>query len=88
MRSLAAILFLLSCLPSFGFADPATECDGSNQLEIGSCVADTLQRVDATVDIYLGFTSNSWTMAMPMAFNEPSKNSTQQQIEKRPVAGM
>ncbi|MFT6075700.1 MAG: hypothetical protein ACJAZ1_002630 [Yoonia sp.] len=59
MKSLAATLFLLSCLPSIVFADPATECGGNSQLEIGSCVADTLQRVDATVGIYLGFAVSS-----------------------------
>ena len=59
MRNLAACLFLFSCLPSIVSADPATECGGSSQVEIGSCVADTLERVDATVDIYLGFAMNS-----------------------------
>jgi uncharacterized protein YecT (DUF1311 family) len=59
MRNLAACLFLFSCLPSIVFADPATECGGSSQVETGSCVADTLERVDATVDIYLGFAMNS-----------------------------
>lgn len=59
MRSLAASLFLLTCLPSIVFSDPATECGGSSQVEIGSCVADTLQRVDATIDIYLGFAMSS-----------------------------
>jgi uncharacterized protein YecT (DUF1311 family) len=59
MRVLAATLFLLTCLPSIVLADPATECGGGSQIEIGSCVADTLQRVDATVDIYLGFAVRS-----------------------------
>ncbi|WP_299757452.1 lysozyme inhibitor LprI family protein [uncultured Boseongicola sp.] len=59
MRSLAATLFLFTCLPSIVFADPATECGGSSQVEIGACVADTLQRVDATVDIYLDFAMRS-----------------------------
>ena len=59
MKNLAATLFISSCLPSIAFADPATECGGSSQLEIGSCIADTLQRVDATVDIYLGFAMRS-----------------------------
>jgi len=51
MRNLTASLFLFSCLPSIVFADPATECGGSSQVETGSCVANTLERVDATVDI-------------------------------------
>ncbi|MFY9238382.1 MAG: lysozyme inhibitor LprI family protein [Roseovarius sp.] len=59
MRHLAANLFLLTCLPSIVLADPATECGGSSQVEIGSCVAETLERVDATVDIYLGFAMSS-----------------------------
>ena len=59
MRSLAMKLFLLTCLPSIALSDPATECGGSSQVEIGACVADTLERVDATVDIYLGFAMSS-----------------------------
>jgi len=59
MRTLAATLFVLSCLPRIAFADPATECGESSQIEIGECVADTLQRVDATVDIYLSFAMGS-----------------------------
>ena len=59
MRNLAATLLLLTCLPSIVVADPAAECGGSSQVEIGSCVAETLQRVDATVDIYLGFAMSS-----------------------------
>ncbi len=59
MRSPAALLFLLTCMPSVVFSDPATECGGSSQVEIGACVADTLQRVDATIDIYLGFAMSS-----------------------------
>ena len=59
MRSLAATLFLLLCLPSIVSADPATECGGSSQVDIGACVADTLQRVDATIDTYLGFAMRS-----------------------------
>lgn len=46
---------MLFCLPLPAVADPATECGGSSQVEIGACVADTLQRVDAAVDVYLGF---------------------------------
>lgn len=59
MRSLAATLFFLLCLPSIISADPATECGGSSQVEVGDCVADTLQRVNTTVDIYLGFAMSS-----------------------------
>jgi uncharacterized protein YecT (DUF1311 family) len=59
MRTLSAILFLLPFLPGSVRADPATECGGSSQVEIGACVADTLQRVDATVDIFLGFAKSS-----------------------------
>jgi uncharacterized protein YecT (DUF1311 family) len=50
---------LAVCVPSAVFADPATECGGSSQVEIGACVAETLQRVDASVDLYLGFAMSS-----------------------------
>jgi len=59
MRVLVAPLFVLCCVPGIGFADPATECGGSSQVDIGACVADTLQRVDATIDTYLGFAMRS-----------------------------
>ena len=59
MRNLAAISLFALCVPSEVLADPATECGGSSQVEIGACVAETLQRVDATVDIYLGFAMRS-----------------------------
>ena len=59
MRYLASALFVVACLPSIALADPASECGGSSQVEIGDCVADTLERVDATVDTYLGFAMNS-----------------------------
>lgn len=59
MKSLSAISILLFSLPRFAFGDPATECGGSSQIEIGACVSDTLRRVDATVDIYLGFAMSS-----------------------------
>ena len=55
MRRFAATLVLPLCLPLSAVADPATECGGGSQVEIGACVADTLQRVDTTVEIYLGF---------------------------------
>lgn len=59
MRRLAAISLFALCIPSTVLADPATECGGSSQVEIGTCVAETLQRVDATVNIYLGFAMTS-----------------------------
>jgi len=59
MRSFAATLVSVSCAAGIVFADPATECGGSNQVEIGACVTDTLVRVDATVDLYLGFAMSS-----------------------------
>ena len=59
MRKFASGLLFALCVPSALFADPATECGGSSQVEIGACVAETLQRVDATVDIYLGFAMRS-----------------------------
>lgn len=58
-RKIAAAVLIATCAPGAGFADPATECGGSSQVEIGACVAETLQRVDATVDIYLGFAMRS-----------------------------
>ncbi len=59
MKKISATILLLSCVPLNAFADPATECGGSSQVEIGTCVADTLQKVDATVEIYLGFAMRS-----------------------------
>lgn len=59
MHRLFAPLVFCICLPATALADPATECGGSSQVEIGACVADTLERVDATVDIYLGFAMRS-----------------------------
>ena len=59
MKKFAAGPLFALCVPSAVFADPATECGGSSQVEIGACVAETLQRVDATIDIYLGFAMRS-----------------------------
>lgn len=55
MKKTAAPLLLSLCLPLAAVADPASECGGSSQVEIGACVSDTLARVDATVELYLGF---------------------------------
>lgn len=55
MRRIAATLVIPFCLPLPAGADPATECGGSSQVEISDCVADTLERVDAALAIYLGF---------------------------------
>lgn len=55
MKKTAAPLLLSLCLPLAALADPASECGGSSQVEIGACVSDTLTRVDATVELYLGF---------------------------------
>lgn len=46
-------------MPGMVVADPATECGGSSQIEIGACIAETLARVDATIDIYLCFAMNA-----------------------------
>jgi len=54
---LAVWLPLAVALP--GAADPATECGGGSQVEIGACVADTLERVDASVEIHLGFATRA-----------------------------
>jgi uncharacterized protein YecT (DUF1311 family) len=55
MKRLLAAMLCAFCVPSAAFSDPATECGGSSQVEIGACVAETLERVDLTVEIYLGF---------------------------------
>lgn len=55
MKALLHSAAALACLGSVARADPATECGGASQVEIGACVAETLDRVDATVEIYLGF---------------------------------
>jgi len=59
MRDLLVALFLLPGLPNIASADPAPECGASSQLEIGTCVADMLKGVDATVDVYLGLAMTS-----------------------------
>ncbi len=59
MKVLISALSLALIGAATAFADPATECGGSSQVEIGACVAETLERVDATIDIYLGFAKTS-----------------------------
>lgn len=59
MRNIVAGLFVALGVPSGVLADPAAECGGGSQVEIGACVVDTLQRVDATIDMYLGFAMSS-----------------------------
>ncbi len=59
MRRMAVAVIFCMGLPGHGLADPATECGGGSQVEIGACVSETLARVDATVDIYLGFAMRS-----------------------------
>ncbi|MEM6373754.1 MAG: lysozyme inhibitor LprI family protein [Pseudomonadota bacterium] len=55
MRNPILTLVLFTCLPTIALSDPATECGGSSQVEIGDCVADTLERVDGVIDLYFGF---------------------------------
>ncbi len=55
MKILTPSMCCLFFLPYVVAADPTTECGGSSQVEIGACVAETLTRVNATIDIYLGF---------------------------------
>ena len=55
MKITTAPLIALLCAPGAVLADPATECGGSSQVKIGACVAETLRRVDRTVELYLGF---------------------------------
>ncbi|MCR9151817.1 MAG: DUF1311 domain-containing protein [Rhodobacteraceae bacterium] len=59
MRWIAVAAVFGMGLPGAGLADPATECGGGSQVEIGACVSETLGRVDATVEIYLGFAMRS-----------------------------
>jgi uncharacterized protein YecT (DUF1311 family) len=59
MRSIATALVISLSVPTAVVADPATECGGSSQVEIGACVAETLQRVDQTIDVFLGFAMRS-----------------------------
>lgn len=59
MRRVAVAVIFCTGLPGALLADPATECGGGSQVEIGACVAETLARVDATVEIYLGFAMRS-----------------------------
>jgi uncharacterized protein YecT (DUF1311 family) len=59
MKTASLAVILSISLAGFVLADPATECGGASQIEIGACVSETLKRVDATVDIYLGFAMRS-----------------------------
>ncbi len=47
----------LFCLcPAIGFADPTLECpDAGSQVEIGACVGDMENRVNAALDVAYGF---------------------------------
>lgn len=47
--------FVLLVLPSAALADPAMECPGGSQIEIGACVSATLAAVDGALDQALGF---------------------------------
>lgn len=57
MKPFAALILL--CLPTAALADPAAECPGDSQVEIGACVTDTLARVNAALDQALGFATAS-----------------------------
>ncbi|ANT62996.1 hypothetical protein AYJ57_21200 (plasmid) [Salipiger sp. CCB-MM3] len=59
MRFVAVSALLSLGLPIVAVADPATECGGSSQIEIGECVTDTLKRVDAALEVYLKSAMNS-----------------------------
>lgn len=59
MRIAFVVFVFLAFMPGITMADPATECDGSSQIEIGACVAETLRRADAMIEIYLGFAITS-----------------------------
>ncbi|MEO0765764.1 MAG: lysozyme inhibitor LprI family protein [Pseudomonadota bacterium] len=59
MRKPILTLALFTCLPTIALTDPASECGGGSQVEIGDCVADTLERVDGVIDTYLGFAMDS-----------------------------
>ena len=59
MKPFTSALCLVLWGAGTALADPATECGGSSQVEIGNCVADTLARVDATIEVFLGFAKSS-----------------------------
>lgn len=54
---LTTLVFAFLAMPAF--ADPATECEGSSQVEIGTCVAETLRKADASLEVFLGFAAAS-----------------------------
>lgn len=54
---LTPLLVALLAMPAF--ADPATECEGSSQVEIGTCVAETLRKADASLEVVLRFAADS-----------------------------
>ena len=57
MRQLA--ILALAALPLAAPADPAMECDGASQVEIGACVQAQLEAVDRAVETALGFARES-----------------------------
>ncbi|MDA5093402.1 DUF1311 domain-containing protein [Aliiroseovarius sp. KMU-50] len=80
MKISTAALIIFFSAPHIIMADPASECGGSSQVEIGRCVADTLQRVDATVDMYLGFamsTAREYDQSIGRSVAEPALEAAQ-----------
>lgn len=59
------LIYLLAALvlPVTASADPSLECsiDNGSQVEIGECVAEAETRVDAAIEIMLGFAMTSAT---------------------------
>lgn len=59
MKRLFLLVAYLTCGTGIALADPATECGGNSQVQIGNCVATMLENVDAAMEVYLGFAMDS-----------------------------
>lgn len=55
MRATAFLLASITSIAAPAWADPALECPGGSQVEIGDCLARTEGRVDQALAIALGF---------------------------------
>lgn len=55
------LALVLVAFASPALADPTLECPGASQVETGACLTETLARVDAAVDLALGFAASAAT---------------------------
>lgn len=55
--SLSCLALLLFAVPAL--ADPTLECPGPSQVETGACLAETLVRAEAALELALGFAASA-----------------------------